>query len=49
MSLLGKTIVFTGTFTMKRVDAIKVAESAGAKVDSSVTENTSILVAGWGA
>jgi|LauGreDrversion4_1035100.scaffolds.fasta_scaffold49385_1 NAD-dependent DNA ligase len=49
MSLLGKTIVFTGTFTMARVDATKAAEAAGAKVDSSITENTSILVAGWGA
>ena len=48
MSLLGKTIVCTGTFTMTRVDATKAAESAGAKVDSSVTENTSNLVAGWG-
>jgi len=49
MSLLGKTIVFTGTLTMARVDATKAAEAAGAKVDSSITENTSILVAGWGA
>jgi hypothetical protein len=49
MSLSGKTIVFTDTKTMTRVDAIKVAESAGAKVYSSVTENTSILLAGWGA
>jgi hypothetical protein len=45
MSLLGKTIVFTGTFTMARVDATKAAEAAGAKVGSSVTKNTSILVA----
>jgi NAD-dependent DNA ligase len=49
MSLLGKTIVFTGTFTMTRVDATNAAESAGAKVGSSVTTNTSILVAGLGA
>ena len=48
-SLSGKTIVFTGTFTMTRVDATNAAESAGAKVDPSVTENTSIRVAGWGA
>ena len=41
--------MFTGTFTMTRVDATNAAESAGAKVDPSVTENTSIRVAGWGA
>ena len=34
---------------MTRVDATNAAESAGAKVDPSVTENTSIRVAGWGA
>ena len=49
MSLTGKTIVFTGTLTMKRADATKAAEAAGAKVGSSVTKNTSILVAGPGA
>jgi leader peptidase (prepilin peptidase)/N-methyltransferase len=48
MSLSGKTIVFTGTFTMTRIDATRAADSAGAKVDSFVTKNTSILVAGTG-
>jgi len=49
MSLSGKTIVFTGTLTMKRADATKAAEAAGAKVSGSVSKNTSILVAGPGA
>ena len=49
MSLTGKTIVFTGTLTMKRADATKAAEAAGAKVGSSVTKNTNILIAGAGA
>ena len=49
MSLSGKTIVFTGTLSMKRADATKAAEAAGAKVGGSVTKNTHILVAGPGA
>ena len=48
MSLLGKTIVFDGTLTMKRTDLTKAAKTAGAKVGSSVTKNTSIFVAGPG-
>jgi len=34
---------------MKRADATKAAEAAGAKVGSSVTKNTNILIAGAGA
>ena len=49
MSLNGKTICFTGTLSMKRTDATKAAEAAGAKVSGSVTNATSILVAGPGA
>lgn len=49
MSLAGKTICFTGTLAMKRADATKAAEAAGAKVGGSVTGKTDILVAGPGA
>ena len=35
-ALAGKTIVFTGTLAMKRVDATSAATSAGAKVHASV-------------
>jgi NAD-dependent DNA ligase len=35
-SLNGKSIVFTGTLTMKRADAKKQAEAAGAKVLAAV-------------
>jgi predicted DNA-binding WGR domain protein len=49
MSLAGKTICFTGTLTMKRTDATKAAEAAGAIVGGSVTGKTNILVAGPGA
>jgi hypothetical protein len=48
MSLNGKTIVFTGTLHMKRDDASLQAEKAGAKVSSTVTANTNILVCGSG-
>jgi NAD-dependent DNA ligase len=46
--LNGKQIVFTGTLQMKRDDAKKQAEAAGAKVSGSVTGNTDILVCGAG-
>jgi predicted DNA-binding WGR domain protein len=48
MSLKGKTIVFTGTLEMKRADAQKAGEAAGAVMGSSVTKATDILVCGSG-
>jgi len=42
----GKTIVFTGTLTMKRNDAKKMAEGAGGKVGTSISKNTHYVVAG---
>lgn len=49
MSLSGKVICFTGTLTVKRADAKKLAEDAGATVSSTVTAKTTLLVAGSGA
>ena len=46
MSLAGKTIVFTGTLTRKRSDAKALAEAAGAKVATSLSSKTDVLVAG---
>jgi len=48
MALSGKVIVFSGTLSMKRADAKKQAEAAGATVGSGVTGKTSILVAASG-
>jgi len=45
----GKTMVFTGTLTMKRADATKAAEAAGAVVKGSVSAGVDIVVAGPGA
>merc|ERR1739841_290520 len=47
--LAGKTVVFTGTLSMKRADAEAAAKTAGAKIGSGVSKGTDILVAGPGA
>ncbi|KAI8617112.1 hypothetical protein BC830DRAFT_1167252 [Chytriomyces sp. MP71] len=45
--LTGKNVVFTGTLSlMKRADAAKKAEAAGAKVLSSLTKATTLVIAG---
>ena len=45
--LAHKTVVFTGTLQMLRADAVAAAVQAGAKVGSTITKNTDILVAAW--
>jgi DNA ligase (NAD+) len=45
-SLVGKTIVFTGTLGMERNHAARLAEDQGAKVTGSVSKKTDYLVAG---
>jgi len=44
-SLDGKLIAFTGTLQMKRAEAKALAEANGAKVGSTVTSKTHILIA----
>jgi predicted DNA-binding WGR domain protein len=46
MSLAGKKLVFTGTISIKRADAKKLAEGAGAKVMAALSANVDIVVAG---
>jgi len=45
-SLYGETIVFTGTLSLPRKEAAKIAASMGCHVDNSVTKRTTILVVG---
>lgn len=42
----GKTVVLTGTLSIKRSDAKKMLEAAGAKVSGSVSKKTDYVVAG---
>lgn len=42
----GKTVVFTGTISMKRADAKKAVEELGGKVAGSVSRKTDFVVAG---
>ncbi len=42
----GKTVVLTGTLNMKRNDAKKLLEAAGAKVSGSVSKKTDYVIAG---
>ncbi|MCA1960142.1 MAG: NAD-dependent DNA ligase LigA, partial [Desulfomonile sp.] len=44
--LAGKTVVFTGTISMKRDDAKKAVLAAGGKVSGSVSRKTDYVVAG---
>lgn len=44
--LRGKTVVFTGTMSMKRADAKDVVEQMGGKVSGSVSRKTDYVVAG---
>jgi len=45
-SLSGETVVFTGQLSVSRREAGKIASAAGAKVTTSVTGSTTLLVAG---
>jgi len=49
LDLAGKTIVFTGTLSMKRADAEAAAKAAGGKIGSGISKTTDILVCGPGA
>lgn len=44
--LSNKTVVLTGTLTMKRNEAIAKLELLGAKVVSSVSKKTNLVIAG---
>lgn len=44
--LYGKTIVFTGTLSMERSEAMQLAVNAGANIKSSVSSKTDYLVVG---
>ncbi len=44
--LLGKTLVFTGSLSMSRSEAQEKATALGAKIGSSISKNTSVLIAG---
>jgi DNA polymerase III subunit epsilon len=45
-SFYGETIVFTGTLSLPRKEAAKIAASMGCHIDDSVTKDTTILVVG---
>jgi DNA ligase (NAD+) len=49
LPLAGVTIVFTGTISMPRDEAGRLAEEAGARVAGSVSAKTGLVVAGPGA
>lgn len=44
--LYGEVIVFTGTLTLTRVEALQLAYKSGCDVDSNVTKKTTLLVVG---
>ncbi len=44
--LYGETLVFTGTLSLTRKEAAKIASDLGCNVDDSVTSKTTILVVG---
>lgn len=44
--LYGETIVFTGSLSIERREAAKIASDLGCSVDNSVTSKTTILVVG---
>jgi len=48
-SLKGKTVVVTGTLSIERDEMEELLRRAGAKVTSSVSKNTHLLVVGAGA
>jgi NAD-dependent DNA ligase len=47
--LAGKNVVFTGGLSMHRAKAKKLAEAAGATVQSGITAKTQLVIAGPGA